>query len=77
MHHQHLGAGHRLVSLDRTAADGARPGQWDIRILSRFQGPISKIEAGTAPFDNEVWSFQPQHHLRMVELSGLAQLCCQ
>ena len=52
----------------------ARPGQWDIRILSRFQGPISKIEAGTAPFDNEVWSFQPQHHLRMVELSGLAQL---
>lgn len=52
----------------------ARAGQWEIMVKSRLPGPVLKIDAGPTSYENEIWSFQPQHHLRMVEIEGLPQL---
>jgi hypothetical protein len=48
----------------------ARAGQWEVRIDARLPGPVRKL---TAPCDygEEIWSFQPQHFLRMVEIGGV------
>jgi hypothetical protein len=52
----------------------ARAGQWEVIVKSRLPGPVLKIDAGPSPFENEIWSFQSMHHLRMVELAGLPRL---
>jgi hypothetical protein len=52
----------------------ARAGKWEIRVHSRLAGQVMKIETGPAPYENEIWSFEAQHHLRMVELEGLPQV---
>ncbi len=52
----------------------ARPGRWEVRMTARMPEMINKISAGPAPYGDEVWSFQPQHHLRMVEISGVPQV---
>lgn len=52
----------------------ARAGQWEVVVKSRLPGPVMKIDAGPSPYENEIWSFQPQHHLRMVEIEGLARV---
>jgi hypothetical protein len=52
----------------------ARAGQWQVRVLSRLAGPVDKLSAGPDPYADEIWSFQPQHHLRMVELEGMPSL---
>ncbi|KJS32283.1 MAG: hypothetical protein VR64_07065 [Desulfatitalea sp. BRH_c12] len=46
----------------------ARAGRWEVRIAARLAGPQSKIPAGAAPYGEEIWSFQPRHDLRMVEI---------
>lgn len=63
----------------RIDADGqllvqARPGRWDVRIVLRMTEAVKKIGPVQTPFGDEVWSFQPQHHLRMVEIEGAAQV---
>ncbi|MGD9364284.1 MAG: hypothetical protein PVH87_01225 [Desulfobacteraceae bacterium] len=63
----------------RIDADGqllvqARPGRWDVRIVVRMPEAVKKIGPVQTPFGDEVWSFQPQHHLRMVEIEGAAQV---
>ncbi|MDR3557465.1 MAG: hypothetical protein P4L55_22135 [Syntrophobacteraceae bacterium] len=49
----------------------ARPGRWDIMIITRFEGPVHKIGPVSGAFGQEVWSFQPRNQLRMVEVEGL------
>ncbi len=46
----------------------ARPGQWEIQINARLSGPHFKLNAGPCPYGDEIWSFQPHHALRMVEI---------
>lgn len=52
----------------------ARPGRWEVRIVGRMPEQVVKIGPGAAVHGNEVWSFQPQHHLRMVEVEGVPQV---
>jgi len=52
----------------------ARPGSWDVRITSRIQGPVSELSLEAAPFETEIWSFQAQNRLRMVEIEGAAAI---
>ena len=49
----------------------ARPGRWDIDILTRFDGPIREIGPVNGAFGQEVWSFQAQNQLRMVQIEGV------
>ncbi len=75
---QVLLAGGTPMALDsalpaRMAADGrlslqARAGRWEVRLLARLAGPQFKISAGPCPYGEEIWSFQPRHELRMVEI---------
>jgi hypothetical protein len=63
----------------RLDADGqllvqARPGRWEVSIVGRMPEPVMKIGPGSSTYGDEVWSFQPQHHLRMVEIEGAAQV---
>ena len=49
----------------------ARPGRWEVQITGRLVNEVAKLSAGAARYGEEVWSFQPQHHLRMVEVEGV------
>ncbi|MDA8139579.1 MAG: hypothetical protein M0036_13095 [Desulfobacteraceae bacterium] len=49
----------------------ARPGRWEVRVRARLAGPQFKISAGPCPYGDEIWSFQPRHDLRMVEILDL------
>lgn len=49
----------------------ARAGRWEIRVLARLAGPVRKIDAPKGTYGAEIWSFQPMHDLRMVEIEGL------
>ncbi len=48
----------------------ARPGLWQIELATRMPENVQKISRLKTPYGQEIWSFQAQHHLRMVELSG-------
>ena len=49
----------------------ARPGRWEITILTRFEGPIPGLGPINGAFGQEVWSFQAQNQLRMVQIEGV------
>lgn len=49
----------------------ARTGRWEVRVLGRMAGPQYRIHAGRCPHGDEIWSFQPRHALRMVEVGGV------
>ncbi|MFH0997074.1 MAG: hypothetical protein V1844_16500 [Pseudomonadota bacterium] len=48
----------------------ARPGNWVVEIETRFEHPLDGISAGACAHGQEIWSFEPQNHLRMVAVSG-------
>jgi len=48
----------------------APPGQWQIALTARLSGPQSRIEALETPNGDEIWSFEPHHSLRLVEIAG-------
>ncbi len=52
----------------------ARPGRWEIRIKGRLPDTVTRLGVGAAVHGDEVWSFQPRHHLRMVEVEGVPQV---
>jgi hypothetical protein len=47
-----------------------RPGRFDVSIQTRFAGPVEKIGPAAAPFGPEIWTFQPQNDLRLVQIEG-------
>ena len=50
-----------------------KPGVWDISIRSRFLGKQDKIDFQPLPLPwpaNEIWSFQQQNELRLVDIQG-------
>ncbi|MCD4716563.1 MAG: hypothetical protein K8R45_07455 [Desulfobacterales bacterium] len=49
----------------------ARPGRWEIRILTRSDGPLYKIGPVKTFFGQEIWAFQSQNQLRMVKIQGV------
>jgi hypothetical protein len=49
----------------------ARPGRWEIRVLTRFPGSIHKIGPVEPAYGQEIWTFQSQNHLRMVKIRGV------
>ena len=49
----------------------ARPGRWEIEILSRSKGTVHKIELEKMAYGQEVWAFKAQNHLRMVKTEGI------
>ncbi|QTA88882.1 hypothetical protein [Desulfonema magnum] len=52
----------------------ARPGRWEIRILTRFESPVYEIGPVKGMFGQEIWSFKSQHHLRMTEIKGVSSV---
>ncbi len=50
----------------------ARPGRWEIRIVSRFEGPVGELGPVKGEYGVEIWSFQSRNHLRMVDVKGPA-----
>ncbi len=46
-----------------------RPGKWYLSVITRLPGPVTQLFC-RGPYGNEIWSFQAQNHLRMVEISG-------
>ncbi len=49
----------------------ARPGRWEIDITTRFIDPINQLGPIPCNYGQEIWSFAPQNHLRMVEVEGV------
>lgn len=50
----------------------ARPGRWEILLTSRIPGPVQRLAPNPSPYGaEEVWSFEPHHELRMVEIEGV------
>ncbi len=48
----------------------AKPGEWDLRVTVRMDGPVNVLAMGDGRFGDEIWSFKAYHHLRMVDISG-------
>lgn len=48
-----------------------RPGRFEVTLISRFDGPVSRIGPAPAPYGEETWAFRHQTALRMVQLDGL------
>jgi hypothetical protein len=46
-----------------------RPGKWYLSVTVRLPVPVTQLSC-TGHYGNEIWSFQAQNHLRMVEISG-------
>ncbi|MCU7904714.1 MAG: hypothetical protein KZQ76_02460 [Candidatus Thiodiazotropha sp. (ex Epidulcina cf. delphinae)] len=54
-----------------------RPGNWQVSVSARHPSPVNQLRLNQqqAPWpDQEVWSFQAQHHLRVVEIEGPKQI---
>lgn len=49
----------------------ARPGKWNIQIVSRFDGETTTIGPVPGTFGQEIWAFKPFHHLRMVKIESV------
>ncbi len=52
-----------------------RPGEWTVTVGVRHRGPVTKLrsEPPAVPWpQEEVWSFEAQNHLRIVEAGGTA-----
>ncbi|MBW1643056.1 MAG: hypothetical protein JRJ76_09480, partial [Deltaproteobacteria bacterium] len=49
----------------------ARPGRWEIKIFSRSKNPVQKIGPEEMAYDQEIWAFKAQNHLRMVRTEGV------
>ena len=48
----------------------ARPGRWEIDITARFTGPVDQLGPIDCAHGQEIWSFSPRNHLRMVKVKG-------
>ncbi|MBU0994788.1 MAG: hypothetical protein KJ737_20025 [Proteobacteria bacterium] len=49
----------------------ARPGRWELDITSRIIGPVTQLGPLSCDHGQEIWSFAPQNHLRMVKIEGV------
>jgi hypothetical protein len=49
----------------------ARPGRWEIDITTRFIAPVNQLGPTVCAHGEEIWSFEPQNHLRMVKIEGV------
>ena len=52
----------------------ARPGQWEIYVKGRSQAPVSSLGPLKTPYGQEIWAFQPQNDLRMVQIEGVSAI---
>jgi hypothetical protein len=50
----------------------ARAGRWEVRISARLDGPRYEIKAGKCFYGDEIWSFEPRHDLRMVDIQNVS-----
>jgi hypothetical protein len=48
----------------------ARPGHFEISVLTRSQDPVRQIGPMKTVYGQEIWAFQPQNQLRMVKVEG-------
>jgi hypothetical protein len=49
-----------------------RPGRFDVRVVSRLNGPVERIGPVAAPFGPEIWAFQARTPLRLVQVEGVS-----
>ncbi len=49
----------------------ARPGRWEIRVMTRSKGPVQSVKPARMPYGEEIWAFQSQNQLRMVKVEGV------
>ena len=49
-----------------------RPGRWEVRMVSRLDGPVRQLGPVSGTYGQEVWSFQAQNQLRMVQIEGVS-----
>ena len=52
----------------------ARPGRWEIQVITRSKGPVSEIDTVKAPYGQEIWSFQSRNQLRLVKILGVTPI---
>ncbi|HJX35234.1 MAG TPA: hypothetical protein VJ373_08675, partial [Desulfatiglandales bacterium] len=49
-----------------------RPGQWEIYIKARSQAQVFILGPLKTPYGQEIWAFEPQNHLRIVQIEGVS-----
>ncbi len=55
----------------------ARPGSWQVKVFSRHVAPVAqlgRVVQGAPWPGEEIWAFRAEHRLRVVEVSGPAQI---
>ncbi|MCP4745842.1 MAG: hypothetical protein GY874_06820 [Desulfobacteraceae bacterium] len=60
------------INTSRSISVQARAGRWEINFSTRLPGPVHKIGPEELPYGQQIWSFKPQHDLRIVEIQGPA-----
>ena len=58
----------------RELAVQVKPGRWDIRVTTRLDGPMKALSVKSAPYGEEIWSFEADNDLRMVKITGAPPL---
>jgi len=51
-----------------------RPGQWEIHVKGRSRAPVNSLGPLKTPYGQEIWAFQPQNDLRMVQIEGISAI---
>lgn len=49
----------------------ARPGRWEIEVVTRFEGPVHEIGPVKGKYGQEIWAFQSRNQYRMVKIKGV------
>jgi hypothetical protein len=60
------------IASDRHITAQARPGQWEIYVKGRSQSQVTSIGPFKTAYGQEMWAFQPQNELRMVQVEGVS-----
>jgi len=59
------------ITSDRNLTVQASPGQWEIYIKGRSQSMVNVMGTVKTPYGQEIWAFEPQNDLRMVQIEGV------
>jgi hypothetical protein len=60
------------IATGRNLTVQTRPGQWEIYVKGRSQTLVSTIGPARTVYGQEIWAFEPENDLRMVQIEGVS-----
>lgn len=59
---------------DGTLVLDAGPGRFDVEVVSRYSGPVTRIGPAVTPYGREIWSYKASTQLRQTRAEGPASI---